>query len=122
MCLGVCTRSVLLGVPLPQEALQAWGPGHIAQGSTKVLDPVPTYPSPAGREQRGRAGQQVQVGVRVTVLCASPLFPSLPPSFLCSRRVGAAPPKSGGRGDGRVFFKALRPSLAQLLQKGRGHS
>ena len=51
-----------------------------------------------------------------------PLFPCLPPGFLCSRRVGAAPPKNGGRGDGRVFFKVLRPSLAQLLQKSRGHS
>ena len=65
---------MLLGVHFPQEMLQAWGPRDIAQGSTKVLGLVPTYPSPAQREQCGRARQQVQVGVRVTMLCAIPFF------------------------------------------------
>lgn len=62
------------GCNFPQEMLQAWGPRDIAQGSTKLLDLVPTYPSPARREQCERTSQQVQMGVRVTMLYATPFI------------------------------------------------
>lgn len=63
---------MLLGVPLPQERCKPGGLGTLPRGSTKVRIQSPLIPVLLGESSVEGAGQQVQVGVRVTVLCASP--------------------------------------------------